>query len=46
MKIFEKKHQKEWKTTSFWKYTSSLFQDFEGNLRKEVDLVEDDIRLV
>ena len=27
-------------------YTSSIFQDFESYLRTEVDLVEDDIRLV
>ena len=27
-------------------YTSSRFQDFESFLRAEVDLVEDDIRLV
>ena len=27
-------------------YTSSIFQDFESFLRTEVDLVEDDIRLV
>ena len=28
------------------RYTSSIFQDFESYLRTEVDLVEDDIRLV
>ena len=27
-------------------YTSSVFQDFESYLRTEVDLVEDDIKLV
>ena len=27
-------------------YTSSIFQDFENCVRTEVDLVEDDIRLV
>ena len=27
-------------------YTSSILQDFEFYLRREVDLVEDDIRLV
>ena len=27
-------------------YTTSVFQDFESHLRTEVDLVEDDIRLV
>ena len=27
-------------------YTKSVFQDFEGYLRTEVDLVEDDIKLV
>ena len=27
-------------------YTSSVFQDFESNLRTEVDLVEDDVKLV
>ena len=28
------------------RYTTSIFQDFESYLRTEVDLVEDDIRLV
>ena len=28
------------------RYTSSVFQDFESFLRTEVDLVEDDIKLV
>ena len=27
-------------------YTSSMFRDFESNLKAEIDLVEDDIRLV
>ena len=27
-------------------FSSSVFQDFESNLRTEIDLVEDDIRLV
>ena len=28
------------------RYTSSVFQDFESYLRTEIDLVEDDIKLV
>ena len=27
-------------------YPSSVFQDFENNLRTEIDLVEDDVKLV